>query len=240
MRAPLGSRGPLLASISLTFAAAAIALLLMAASHPSRANAAPCPAPTVLNLSGNVSISGTTPCDDDPERFSVFCGSGHAKFDYYVNDTFVATVDTGTACAAVGRFSVDGRYGDDLIDLSRVSTANGFTGINLPNLLTGGAGADLIVGAPLANSVFAGSGGDIVQIRNGVADTGDCGTETDAVQMDQPGLDSVLSCEVVDPIPTAAAPATSAQAAPAPAATKKKCKKKHGHKKCKKRKTARR
>jgi hypothetical protein len=222
----------------LAIAAAALALLLLSASHPSQAAAAPCPAPTVLDLSGNVSISGTTPCDDDPERFSVFCGGGHAKFDYYVNDTFVATVDTGIACGAVGRFSIDGRYGDDLIDLSRVSAANGFTGINLPNLLTGGAGADLIVGAPLANSVSAGSGADIVLIRNGIADTADCGTEIDAAQTDQPGVDSLLSCEVVDPLPVAATPAAPAPLAPAQ--TKKKCKKKHGHKKCKKRRAAHR
>ena len=103
MRVPIGSRGTPLTTISLTIAAAAITLLLLAASHPSQAAAAPCPAPTVLNLSGSVSISGTTPCDDDPERFLVLCGSGHAKFDYYVNDTFVATEDTGTACGAVAR-----------------------------------------------------------------------------------------------------------------------------------------
>jgi hypothetical protein len=220
----------------LTIAAAALALLLLAASHPSEATAAPCPAPTVLNLSGNVSISGTTPCDDDPENFSVFCGSGHARFDYYVNNTFVATVDTGTACGAVARFSVDGRYGDDLIDLSRVSAANGFTGMNLPNIITGGAGADLLVGAALSNSVSGGSGGDIVMVRNGVADTVDCGTEIDAVQTDQSGVDSLTSCEIVDPLATAATPA--APAAPT-TATKKKCKKKHGHKKCRKRKAAR-
>jgi Ca2+-binding RTX toxin-like protein len=189
----------------------------------------------VLNLSGNVSISGTTPCDDDPERFSVFCGGGHAKFDYYVNDTFVATVDTGTACGAVARFSVDGRYGDDLIDLSRVSAADGFTGIDLPNIITGGAGADLLVGAQLANSVSGGSGNDIVMVRNGVPDTADCGTEIDAVQTDQSGVDSLTSCELVDPLPTAATPA-----APAPTTPKKKCKKKHGHKKCKKRRATRR
>jgi hypothetical protein len=235
VKASVRVRGPLLASISLTIATAAVTLLLLAASHPSQATAAPCPAPTVLNLSGNVSISGTTPCDDDPERFSVFCGGGHAKFDYYVNDTFVATVDTGTACGAVARFSVDGRYGDDLIDLSRVSAADGFTGMNLPNIITGGAGADLLVGAALPNSVSGGSGNDIVIVRNGVPDMADCGTEIDAVQTDQSGVDSLTSCELVDPLPTAATPA-----APAPTTPKKKCKKKHGHKKCKKRRATRR
>lgn len=214
----------------LAAAAVVFALALAASSGTDRAQAAPCPAPTVINLAGNVSISGTSPCDDDPENFSVFCGSGNAQFDYYVNTAFQGTVDTGTACGAVARLTVEGRYGNDLIDLSRVSAANGFTGVTQPHLLDGGADADVIVGAKQSNSVVGGYGSDLALLRNGVADSADCGPDIDAVQADTAAMDSVTSCEIGDFLPAAATAPT--------ATTKKKCKKKHGHKRRCKRKHA--
>ena len=80
--------------------------------------------------------------------------------------------------------------------------------MNLPNLLGGGAGADLIVGAKSSNSVQGGSGDDIALLRNGVADTADCGPDIDAVQGDQAGADLVTSCEIADclPLPVKGAP----------------------------------
>jgi hypothetical protein len=217
-------------------AAAALAALAIAASTGSdRAQAAPCPAPTVINLAGNVSISGTSPCDDDPENFSVFCGSGTARFDYYVNTAFVGTFDTATACGAVGRITLEGRYGDDLIDLSRVSTANGFTGVNQAHILDGGAGSDVIVGAKQSNSVLGGYGSDIALLRNGVSDTADCGSDIDAVQADTAGMDSATSCEIADFLPAAA----TSQAPNTSQTPKKKCKKKRGKRRhCKKRHAA--
>jgi hypothetical protein len=208
------------------------ALALVASGGPDRAQAAPCPAPTIINLAGNVSISGTSPCDDDPENFSVFCGNGNAQFDYYVNGTFAGTYDTGTACGAVGHLSLDGLYGDDLIDLSRVSTSNGFTGVNQPHVLDGGAGADLLVGAVQPNSVLGGSGDDVALLRNGVADTADCGADIDAVQADTTSLDSVTSCEIADFVPSATKGSPNV-------VPKKKCKKKHAKRHhCKKRHAA--
>jgi hypothetical protein len=216
-------------------AVALAALAISASAGPERAQAAPCPAPTIINLAGNLSISGTSPCDSDPENFSVFCGSGNTQFDYYVNTTFVGTFDTGTACAAVSRLTVEGRDGDDLIDLSRVSTANGFSGMNQPNVLDGGTGSDLVVGAKLPNSVLGGPGGDIVLLRNGVADSADCGADIDAVQADTTGMDSATSCEIADFLPSGTKGA--------PNVVPKKCKKKNGKKhgkkqRCKKRHAA--
>jgi hypothetical protein len=213
-------------------AAVLFALAFAASSGSDPAQAAPCPAPTIINLAGNVSISGTSPCDDDPENFSVFCGSGDAQFDYYVNNTYAGTYDTGTACAAVARLTVEGRYGDDLIDLSRVSAANGFTGVTQPHLLDGGAGGDVIVGAKQPNSVVGGYGSDLALLRNGVADSVDCGPDIDAVQADTAAVDSATSCEIGDFLPAAAGPPGAG------AKTTKKCKKKPGHKRRCKRKRA--
>jgi hypothetical protein len=211
-------------------ALAALAISASAGSDP--AQAAPCPAPTVINLAGNLSISGTSPCDDDPENFSVFCGIGTARFDYYVNTALQGTVDTGTSCAAVAHLTIEGRYGDDLIDLSRVSAANGFTGVSEPHVLDGGAGSDLLVGAKQSNSVLGGPGSDIVMLRNGVPDTADCGADIDAVQADTTGMDSATSCEIADFLPSGVKAG--------PNVVPKKCKKKrHGKKhRCKKRHAA--
>lgn len=218
----MGSAAHRRATVAAALAAAlAIALLALALSslHPRRAAAAPCPAPTILNLAGNLSISGTPPCDDDPETLSVFCGSGTVRFDYYVNSTFVGTADTATACGVPSRLSVYGKAGDDLVDLSRVSAANGFTGISQPNVLDGGDGADLLVASKQSNSISGGTGGDIVLMRQGAADTADCGADIDAVQADNQVTDSASSCEIADFLPT------SARSAPN-VAPHKKCKKK--------------
>jgi hypothetical protein len=213
--------------------AALAALALSASAGSDRAQAAPCPAPTIINLAGNLSISGTSPCDSDPENFSVFCGSGNTQFDYYVNTSFVGTFNTGTACAAVARLTVEGRDGDDLIDLSRVSAATGFTGVTLPHILDGGTGADLLVGAKQSNSVLGGPGDDLALIRNGAFDTADCGPDIDAVQADTIVTDTVTSCEIADFLPYS--PTGSPNLVPQKKCKKnKKSKKKHHHKHCKK------
>ena len=200
---------------------------LLAGGTPKRAAAAPCPAPTITNAAGTLSISGTSPCTDDPEKFSVFCSGGTARFDYDVNDTPVGTFDTGVACGAPSRIVVTGNYGADLIDLSRVSPGAGFTGISQPNVLDGGVDGDVLNAGPMASSVIGSYGSDILLLRNGKADHADCGPSVDAVQTDTLGTDSLVDCEVVD-----------ASAAPASTPAKKKCKK-HGKKhRCKKRRAA--
>ena len=212
---------PLLA-IAATITAGAALLLVIAT--PKRAEAAPCPAPTITNTAGTLSISGTSPCTDDPEKFSVFCSGGTARFDYSVNNTFVGTFDTAVACGAPSRIVVTGNYGADLIDLTRVSHATGFTGINRPDVLDGGVDGDVLAPGSLASSVVGGYGSDILLLRNGTADQADCGPDVDAVQTDQLGIDSLTNCEVVDAAPT-----------PSSSPVKKKCKKKHGKRRhCKK------
>lgn len=209
---------------------AAGAILLLSTGAPQQAEAAPCPAPTITNTAGTLSISGTSPCTDDPEKFFVFCSAGTARFDYYVNSTFVGTIDTGVACGSSARIVLMGNYGADTLDLTAVSAANGFTGITQPNVLDGGADGDLLVPGPMASSDIGGYGSDVMLLRNGKADQADCGPDVDAVQTDPVGTDSLTGCEVVD---AAVAPASPAKAA------KKKCKKTHGKRRhCKKRHSA--
>ena len=211
----------------LAFAATVIVGALLAGGTSNRAEAAPCPAPTITNTAGTLSISGASLCTDAPERFSVFCSGGTARFDYDVNATPVGTFDTGVACGAPSRIVVTGNYGDDLIDLSRVSPGAGFTGISQPNVLDGGADGDVLDAGPMASTVIGSYGSDILLLRNDKADHADCGPDVDAVQTDAPGTDSLVGCEVVD-----------AASAPASSPSKKKCKK-HGKKhRCKKKRAA--
>lgn len=207
----------------------ALAALWLSGGGTEPAQAAPCPAPTVINLAGNVSISGTSPCKEDPEGIKVYCNAGNIWFDYTVNGTFVGPVDTGIACAAASRLSVLGDDGGDALDLSAVSATAGFTAIGQPNVIDGGRDNDLIIGSAFADSALGGSGSDILMLRDGVADSADCGTEIDAAQADRQSVDSLTSCEVADYLPAPANPQAPA------AAAKKKCKAKHGKKRrCKK------
>lgn len=214
---------PLTATVALA-AAIALALILLTARSPTPAKAAPCPTPTISFTSGVLSISGTYPCTDDPEGFSVFCATT-VKFDYSVNATPQGATDTGVACGAPKSISVAGGLGADEIDLTRVTRAAGFTGISQPDTLDGGFDGDLLKPGPLSSTDLGGAGNDILLLRNGAPDTGNCGDGIDAAQADQSSVDTLTGCEVADVSP----------AAPQP---KKRCKRKHGRKKCRKRSRA--
>jgi hypothetical protein len=204
---------------AMTLAAAGVIMALsLSASAPPAAQAAPCPAPT---FSGNLTIAGTPPCDVESEIFNVYCSAGNVFVDYGVNDNLQGPVDSGVACSAPTQITVDGYIGGDRIDLSRVSAAGGFTGINQPNVLFGSFGNDILIGSPLPDSASGSIGSDILLMRDGVADTVDCGADLDFAQVDQQGTDSVTGCEFIDFLPTPLA------ATAAPVTTTKKCKKKH-------------
>jgi hypothetical protein len=212
--------------LALAGATAVGAVVLLAAPGTRHAEAAPCPPPLFTNSAGTLSISGASACTDDPEQLSVLCSAGTVHLDYSVNGNPSQTYDSAVACGAPSRIVVAGNYGADQIDLARVSAANGFTGISQPNVLDGGADADVLAPGPLASSDVGSYGSDILLLRNGKADQANCGPDVDAVQTDAPGTDSLTDCEVVD-------------AAATPASPKKKCKKKHGKRHhCKKRRAA--
>jgi Ca2+-binding RTX toxin-like protein len=91
-----------------------------------------------------------------------------------------------------GSLRVDGRGGADTL----VGTAAADT-------LIGGEGNDFLDGVGGADSLLAGGGLDLVHARDGVADSGDCGTEEDTLVAD--AVDAFVGCERVD-LPVVAVP----------------------------------
>lgn len=188
-------------------------MLALCWSAPDSVQAAPCPIPTVVLAGGDLSIEGTDPCAEEPERIAVYCETGTVRFEYEVNGVLQGVTDTAVGCGSPTRISVRGNAGDDTIDLSRVSSANGFTGITRPNLLDGGSGKDELLGSQMPNEIFGGTQGDVILARNGLRDTVECGAGTDAVEADQAGVDTLSNCELID------LPLTPAFPAPAPTST---------------------
>jgi hypothetical protein len=193
---------------------------------PDGAGAAPCPIPTYGLSAGDLAIEGTAPCAEEPERFVVYCETGSVRLEYAVNDVLQGVTDTAVGCGSPARLSIDGNAGDDTIDISKVTAANGFTGIALPNVVVGGDGRDELVGGQVPSELLGGPQGDIILARNGVRDTIDCGEGTDAVQADQAGVDALSNCELIDLVPTPA-PVTSSTPKPTGkrAAAKRRCRK---------------
>ena len=211
-------------------------VLLLAAGQPQKASAAPCQAP---DFSGNLTIVGAPAmaggCTESSETFNVYCSAGNVFVDYGTNDSIQGPINSGVPCSSPTRIAVDGYLGGDRIDLSRVSPANGFTGIGQPNLLLGSFGNDLLIGSPLPDTVDGSVGADLVLVRDGSPDTVDCGADVDFAQGDQQGTDTFANCEFADFLPAPVQPATVAQT------TVRKCKKKRRSavvakkKRCKKR-----
>ncbi len=188
---------------------ALLAAFAVALSTPE-GRAAPCPAPSFSFGGGDLSIQGTPPCAEETESFVVHCEAGTVRFEYGVNGVSQGEADTEVGCGSPARISVHANAGDDVVDLSKVIAANGFTGIARPNLLEGGSGMDELVGSRTSSEFLAGTQNDIILARNGVHDTVDCGQGTDAVQADQAGVDSLSNCELMDLLPTPAIPAPAA------------------------------
>jgi hemolysin type calcium-binding protein len=226
----------------LLFALGLAAVLLLAGTAP-RAQAAPCPAPVSSNSAGVITIQGDPSCSYLEEDFRVFC-SGTVKFDYVVAGVqSIPGNSTGVPCSSTSSVHVIGNGGDDDIDLSAVSSGNGFSAIaqnlvdggfqndtevgsSFPDVMSGGDGRDFIQGGPGSDAADGGPGEDLLQLRDGTADTGNCGDGFDGAQADAASLDRLFGCEIAD-------------RSPEPATAKKKCKKKHGKKRhCKKRRVA--
>ncbi len=112
-------------------------------------------------------------------------------------------------CGSPARLAIHANAGDDTIDLSKVTAANGFTGLTEPNLVEGGSGKDELVGSQTPSEILGGTQNDIILARNGVHDIVDCGQGTGAVQADQAGVDALSNCELMDLLPLPPAPAAS-------------------------------
>jgi RTX calcium-binding nonapeptide repeat (4 copies) len=220
--------------------ALALAALLSLAGTPQRAQAAPCPGPVSSNSAGVITIQGDPSCSYLEEDFRVYC-AGTVKFDYVVAGVqSVPGNDTGVPCSATSSVHVIGNGGDDDIDLSAVTSGNGFTamtqnlidggfqndtemGSSFPDVMSGGDGRDFIQGGPGADAADGGAGEDLLLLRDAASDTGNCGDGFDAALADAASLDALSGCEILDRAPEPAAKA------------KRKCKKRQHHR-CRKHK----
>lgn len=86
-----------------------------------------------------------------------------------------------------------------------------------PNRLSGSGGNDVLVGRGGADRLAGGRGDDALDSRDGGADRAECGTETDSVIADPPGVDTLIECEIAAfPMPaTGDGPAPPDTVAPA-------------------------
>lgn len=155
------------------------------------------------------------------------------RFEYGVNSTPQGSTDTSVPCGTPKRLSVFGNAGDDTVDLSRVAPGAGFTGITAPNVIDGGYGKDLLIASAMPNDIQGGPEEDMIFARNGAGDRVDCGPGTDAAQSDQPGVDALSNCEIVDLLPAPPTPsALASPSSPTPtgkrAAAQRKCRKLKG------------
>jgi hypothetical protein len=223
------------ALILATAAALAVVLLVsLAADRPQQADAAPCQAPDHVAGAGVLQIKGDPACDHLDETFIVYCLGGTIQYFYDVEGQQIPDNNTMLACSAPATISVLGLQGEDDLNLASVTAANGFTGIaqndlqggtdsdkatggSLRDVISGGPGNDLLDGGGGGDSVLGDAGADILQLRDGAADSADCGTEFDAAQTDQQTLDAVANCEIVDFLPAPTPPVTIAPIATAAA-----------------------
>jgi Ca2+-binding RTX toxin-like protein len=89
-------------------------------------------------------------------------------------------------------------------------------GSEFDDVLTGDAGANRIEGGAGADTLSGLAGADEVLIRDGTADTADCGDgAADSVVADVSGLDVLTGCELTDFAPSPVTPAPDPQPGPA-------------------------
>jgi Ca2+-binding RTX toxin-like protein len=99
--------------------------------------------------------------------------------------------------SSFGSGTLSGGTGSDLLLTLGDTTGSGWT-------FDGGSGADTIVGSSGADTVSGGSGTDLIDVRDGVADTVDCGSGIDVVWADRD--DVVTHCEAVLHVPAPNSP----------------------------------
>ncbi|MFL5843855.1 MAG: calcium-binding protein [Solirubrobacteraceae bacterium] len=115
-------------------------------------------------------------------------GGGDDDVASYAAAPGPVTVDLAAAAPQAG-----GAAGaDELKDIESLTGsafADVLSGNDAANELTGGGGAD---------HLLARGGDDTLRLRDGVADTADCGDGQDTAQVDAVGVDALTACETVD------------------------------------------
>jgi Ca2+-binding RTX toxin-like protein len=139
------------------------------------------------NATGNVLFGqGGNDTLDGRETNDLFEGGGGTD-----TASFAGLPSGVQATLTAGTLSATGGQGNDsgtsLENLTGSDAADTLTGDDNANVITGGLGADI---------VFANAGPDALLIRDGVGDTADCGSDadTDTVETDQQGTDTLTNC----------------------------------------------
>ncbi len=92
--------------------------------------------------------------------------------------------------------TVDGRAFSGTMIVRARDGADTIYGTELADTLDGGAGNDFIEGLGGSDTYQGGSGFDLIHARDGVADTGDCGSDADTLVAD--AIDSLVGCEQIE------------------------------------------
>jgi Ca2+-binding RTX toxin-like protein len=124
-------------------------------------------------------------------------------------DTVTYEADTGRVAVTFDSAPNDGERGEDdnvASDVERVigsGAADTLTGDGRDNTLTGGSGEDLLVGLGGGDALRGGTAPDVVNARDGIRDSVDCGPARDLAILDR--VDSARNCEFRD-LPSAPPP----------------------------------
>jgi hypothetical protein len=166
----LGSRRRLTAAAGGLLLLCGALLLLLA---PQRSDAASgCPLENEYGF-GVMRVFETDPATGCEYYIQVFCdGANHAAINFAklgdVPTTSVTADITNLGnpieCQFVQKVRVDGPENRDVIDLSPVTAASGFTGIG-SNVVNGGDGPDTIFGSPFADRLVQGDDGSSGKLK---------------------------------------------------------------------------
>ena len=92
--------------------------------------------------------------------------------------------------------TVDGSAFSGSARVAAGAGADTLTGTSAADTLDGGAGNDFIEGGGGADVYQGGAGLDLLHARDGIADSGDCGSDEDTLEADP--VDALTACERID------------------------------------------
>ncbi len=148
-------------------------------------------------LAGAVQEGGTLDGEDGTDTFAFsLAGATPVSFTFTLNATGMTIGAPGVAQTQTlpftsieaadlvlgdGAETVDGKAFPGSLRVDGRGGADSLVGTAAADTLIGGEGNDFLDGVGGADSLLAGGGLDLVHARDGVADTGDCGTEEDTL-----------------------------------------------------------
>ena len=126
-------------------------------------------------------------------------------------------VENGDIKLGEGGQTVDGSSFAGTVNVAAGGGSDTLIGTGGADVLDGGTGNDFIEGGGGADVYHGGNGFDLLHARDGIADTGDCGSDEDTLVAD--AGDAIADCERIDlpppppPLPDVTAPALGVERA---------------------------